>query len=79
MRLDVYKRTEAGHKLSYMLVPAGKRIPPEVDNVDWRLDRQGDELETADRALEGMGIDHAIEQIRDKGYAITSVYHQVDG
>ena len=79
MKFDVYKRPEADHKLSYMLVPAGQSIPQEADNVDWHLVKQGDDLDTADRALQGLGIDHAMEQIREKGYAITSVYHQVEG
>lgn len=79
MQLDIYKRPEPDHKLSFLLVPASHPIPPEADNVDWRLFKQGSELETSDEALQGMGIDHAMQQIRDKGYAITSLAHQVQG
>src|SRR6478735_6385920 len=37
MQLDIYRRPEPEHKLSFMAVPAGKPIPQEVDNVDWKL------------------------------------------
>jgi len=77
MQLDIYRRPEPEHKLSFMAVPAGKPIPQEVDNVDWKLVATATEMDV-EAPLAEYAIDQAGEQIRDKGYAITSVTHQVD-
>ena len=77
MQLDIYRRPEPEHKLSFMAVPAGKPIPQEVDNVDWKLVATATEMDV-EAPLAEYAIDPAGEQIRDKGYAITSVTHQVD-
>jgi hypothetical protein len=77
MQLDVYRRPEPEHKLSYMVVPAGKPIPQEVDNVDWKLVASARELDVDAPALQDLSIDAPAAQIREKGYAITSVTHQV--
>ena len=78
MQLDIYRRPEPEHKLSYMAVPAGKAIPEEVTNVDWQLEARAVELDTDTPHLGKYSIDDAAGQIRDKGYAITSVAHQVE-
>ena len=78
MQLDIYRRPEPEHKLSFMAVPAGRPIPQEVDNVDWRLVATATEMNVDAPSLGEYAIDHAGEQIREKGYAITSVTHQVE-
>ena len=77
MQLDIYRRPEPEHKLSFMAVPAGKPIPQEVDNVDWKLVATATELDVDAPHLREYAIDDAAAQIREKGYAITSVPHQV--
>lgn len=79
MKLDVYRRTEPKHMHSFMVVPAGKPIPGEADNVDWRLVAQNIERDVDSGSLEDYSIDNPAAQIREKGYAITSVTHQVPG
>jgi hypothetical protein len=34
MKVDIYRRAEAGNKLSYLIVPAGQPIPEEAVNYD---------------------------------------------
>ncbi|HZY18387.1 MAG TPA: DUF6139 family protein [Ramlibacter sp.] len=77
MQLDIYRRPEPEHKLSYLAVPAGQPIPQEADNVDWRLVATATELDVH-QPLTEYGIDDASHQIEEKGYAITSVTHQVE-
>jgi hypothetical protein len=77
MQLDIYRRPEPEHKLSFMAVPAGKPIPQEADNVDWKLVATATELDLNSPHLGEYSIDNAAAQIREKGYAITSVGHQV--
>jgi hypothetical protein len=77
MQLDIYRRSEPAHKLSYLAVPAGKPLPEEVTNVDWLVEVQAVELDVDAPTLPGYAIDDAGRQIREKGYAITSVEHQV--
>ena len=76
MQLDIYSRTEPGHKLSYMAVPAGKPIPQEVINTDWHLESRTVELDESARHFSEYSIDEPARQLREKGYAITSVRHQ---
>ena len=76
MQLDIYRRPEPEHKHSFMAVPAGQPIPQEVDNVDWRLVATATEMDVH-RSLGEYAIDRPDQQIREKGYAITSLSHQV--
>ena len=78
MQLDIYKRPESQHKLSFLAVPAGQPIPEEATNIDWAPHARAVELDPASPAFGEYGIDHAAEQIQEKGYAITGVTHQVE-
>lgn len=77
MKLDIYRRPEPEHKLSFIAVPAGQEIPQEAINVDWRVVANNVEL-NVDGNMPDYGIDDPKRQISEKGYAITSVYHQVE-
>ncbi len=77
MKLDIYRRAEPQHKLSFMAVPAGQPIPQEADNVDWHLVATSLELDVDAPSLPDYAIDQPGAQIREKGYAITSVSHQL--
>lgn len=78
MQLDLYRRPEPHHKLSFLAVPSGKPLPQEVANVDWLLEAKAVELDVDAPRIERYAIDGAAAQIRDKGYAITSIEHQVE-
>jgi hypothetical protein len=77
MQLDIYRRPEPEHKLSYLAVPAGRPIPEEATNVDWQREATGVELDISTGGLAEYAIDDPAAQIEEKGYAITSVEHQV--
>jgi hypothetical protein len=77
MKVDIYRRPEAGNKVSYLIVPAGRPIPEEATNVDWALRRLAVTIDEAVEHLHPMEIDRPGEQIAEKGYAITGVQHQV--
>ncbi|TFZ00772.1 hypothetical protein EZ313_20210 [Ramlibacter henchirensis] len=77
MKVDIYRRPEPQHKLSFIAVPAGQEIPQEAINVDWHVVANNVEIDVEAPQLPDYGIDEAAKQIREKGYAITSVYHQV--
>jgi hypothetical protein len=77
MNVDIYRRAEAGHKFSYLAVPHGQPIPEEATNVDWELRQQGVHIDEARSHIEPYEIDQPGRQIAEKGYAITSVLHQV--
>lgn len=77
MQLDIYRRPEPEHKLSYLAVPSGKPIPEEATNVDWQREATAVELDVETDSLAEYAIDDPGAQIREKGYAITSVEHQV--
>jgi hypothetical protein len=77
MRMDVYHRAEHEHKLSFLLVPQGKMLPEEVTNVDWVVHTRGVELDEDAAQLPDYGIAQPGRQIKEKGYAITGVLHQV--
>ena len=79
MKVDIYRRSEPGNKLSYLIVPAGQPIPEEATNVDWQARQQGVHVDETQEHLHPYEIDNPREQITEKGYAITSVYHQVAG
>lgn len=78
MQLDIYRRPEPQHKLSFLAVPAGKLIPQEVTSVDWLVEAQAVDLDVDASSLDGYAIDRPGAQIREKGYAITSVVDQVE-
>lgn len=77
MHVDIYRRREPGNKYSYLLVPHGKLVPDEVTNVDWEMRQRGVAVDDAAAHLSPYEIDQPRLQIEDKGYAITSVMHQV--
>ena len=77
MQLDIYRRPEPEHKLSYLVVPAGKVLPEEVTDVDWQVEAKGVELDVDAPRIDEYAIDGAGRQISEKGYAITSVADQV--
>jgi hypothetical protein len=77
MQVDIYRRPEAGNKVSYLLVPSGKVIPEEATNVDWALRKQGVHIDESKQHLDSYEIDKPGDQIAEKGYAITGVTHQV--
>ena len=78
MQLDIYRRPEPHHKLSFLAVPSGKPLPQEVTDVDWLVEARAVELDADAPHLPGYPIDGAAAQIREKGYAITSLSHQVE-
>ena len=77
MKVDIYRRPEAGNKVTYLIVPSGQPIPEEAVNVDWALRQREVHVDEAAEHLHQIEIDHPGEQIAEKGYAITSVTHQV--
>lgn len=77
MRVDIYRRPEPQHKLSYLVVPEGRVIPEEATNVDWVTEQRGADLNESESAWQELGIDEPQRQIREKGYAITGVLHQI--
>ncbi len=76
MRMDLYRRPEAGDKCSYLLVLGGKPIPEEANNTDWEMAAEGIDVSDERDALPEYAIEQPFRQIGDKGYAITSVNHQ---
>ena len=78
MRVDIYRRAEAGGKLSHLAVPAGRRIPQEAINIDWQNEASGQEMDETLPRWEAYGIERPQEQIRTKGYAITSLHEMTD-
>ena len=73
MRMDIYRRAERQGIFSYLAVPEGKPIPQEAISTDWQQEVQALEVgETAD-ALPDYHIEHPIQQISAKGYAITGL------
>ena len=79
MNIDIYRRPEANNRFTYLIVPHGQEIPQEAINVDWQLRRQKVHIDETSHHLDGCEIDEPGVQIAEKGYAITSVAHQVDG
>ena len=77
MRVDIYRRPESHQKLSYLVVPEGRVIPQEVTNVDWVSEKRGIDLDESRSGWPDLGIDEPQRQLREKGYAITGVLHQV--
>ena len=77
MKVDIYRREEAKNMFSYLIVPQGKDIPAEADNVDWHVRQLAIDVDDTQEHLHPYEIDHPRAQIAEKGYAITSVFHQV--
>jgi hypothetical protein len=71
MKVDVYKRLDSGNLHSYLAVPAGRPIPEEATNTDWEIDRLNVDLEPGHTPLSTLKPDDALQQIDEKGYAIT--------
>lgn len=77
MQFDIYRRPEPEHKLSFMAVPTGLPIPQEAINVDWALEARAVEMDETAGSFAEYAIEGPAAQIREKGYAITRVTHQV--
>ena len=73
MRLDLYRRPEAGGKYSYLAVLEGKPIPEEATNTDWQILAQGLDVSDEEDAMPDYAIEQPFQQIGSKGYAITSL------
>lgn len=73
MRLDLYRRPEAGGKYSYLAVLEGKTIPEEATNTDWQILAQGLDVSDEEDAMPDYAIERPFQQIGSKGYAITSM------
>jgi hypothetical protein len=72
MRLDIYRRAERGGLFSYLAVPEGRPIPQEAINTDWESEARGIVFNDDENKLPNFLIEQPIQQIKDKGYAITS-------
>lgn len=77
MRMDIYRRPEADSKFTYLAVPEGRQIPQEVINVDWSCVTRSAEKDEHAAQFAEYGIDQPLQQISEKGYAITGLTHQV--
>jgi hypothetical protein len=73
MKVDLFRRPEAGGQYSYLAVPQGRLIPQEATNTDWETLQPDIDLERQDEKQTGLYADDATEQIDEKGYAISSV------
>ena len=78
MRVDIYRRAEADGKFSHLAVPEGKPIPQEAINTDWQDEASARELDETSERWKEFGIERPAQQIREKGYAITSLNEQTD-
>jgi hypothetical protein len=78
MKVDIYRRPEADHKFSYLIVPTGQPIPHEAENRDWEPRQTDVNVDESAEHLHPYEIDNPRAQIEEKGYAITSVDHQVE-
>lgn len=78
MRVDIYRRAETDGKFSHLAVPEGKPIPQEAINTDWETEASAFEMDEASERWEEFGIEQPARQIREKGYAITSLNEMTD-
>jgi hypothetical protein len=78
MKVDIYRRPEPQNKFTYLIVPTGQPIPEEATNIDWQARQQGVHVDETQEHLHPIEIDNPRAQIEEKGYAITSVFHQVE-
>jgi len=72
MRVNIFRRAEQDGSYSYLAIPEGGLIPNEATNIDWELDAQAVAVDEDTDQIAGFDIDHPIEKITAKGYAITS-------
>lgn len=79
MRVDIYRRTEAEGRFSYLTVPEGRAIPQEAINTDWEAVHRGKELDESAAQWPQLGIVDPGRQLQEKGYAITSLTRQTHG
>ena len=77
MKVDLYKRPETAGKYSYLAVPEGKPIPEEATNVEWEKVDQTVDFEGIKEPVHGLKPDDVLQQISDKGYAISHLKDQV--
>jgi hypothetical protein len=77
MKVDVYKRPEQEGLYSYLAVPEGRPIPNEATNVDWETADHNIDLDENNDSVLGLDPRDALDQIRDKGYAISSIQNKV--
>ncbi len=78
MLADVFRRDEGNGKFSHLVVPQGKDIPQEATNWDWHDEERGAQLDEFAASWPKYGIEAPGEQIKKKGYAITSVNELTD-
>jgi hypothetical protein len=76
MRVDIYRRAEAGNRVSYLAVPEGRAIPEEAVNIDLETEASAVDAGEAALTLRVYGIPEPEEQMAEKGYAITSLDSQ---
>ncbi len=76
MQFDLYRRDEADGKQSFLAVPAGRLLPGEVRNTDWQRQDGPIEIDEEAEQLPQWGIERIGAQVREKGYAITSLDRQ---
>ena len=74
MRLDIYRRAENDGKFSYLAVPEDRNIPEEATNTDWQVEARAFEVADEATQLPDYDIEHLIEQIAEKGYAVTALH-----
>ncbi|MBC7500650.1 MAG: hypothetical protein H7315_09140 [Herminiimonas sp.] len=77
MKVDLYKRPETAGKFSYLAVPEGKPIPEEATNLEWEKVDQIVDFEGIKEPVHGLKPDDVLQQISDKGYAISHLKDQV--
>jgi hypothetical protein len=77
--VDIYRRPEADHKFSYLVVPEGRTIPEEATNTDWESEARAVDIGENAEHLDRYAISRPDKQIAEKGYAITSVQEAPDG
>ncbi|NEX63769.1 DUF6139 family protein [Noviherbaspirillum galbum] len=77
MKVDVYKRPDQGGHYSYLAVPEGRPIPNEATNIDWETAEHNVDLDEDNESVQGLDARDALEQIKDKGYAISSVQDKI--
>ena len=79
MRIDVFRRAEGHGKFSHLAVPHDQILPEEVSNYDWHDEARDIELDEHASSWPQYGIEAPGQQLRSKGYAITTVSEQTDG
>lgn len=73
MRVDIFRRTESDGRHSHLAVPEGKVLPEEVTDYEWHDEQRGTELDETAARWPQYGIEQPGQQIKAKGYAITSL------